>query len=118
MTSDNDNSDEADRETLAHLERLLPRVTPPADTFERILAEIQPEATVIPLRPKSQRRLVVPAVGHARRRRGRHRDRDRREAATAPAHPMRGQRSRARAIQQSPVRPGCTARPPTAAPCR
>ena len=62
MTNDNDNIGEADRETLAHLERLLPRVSPPADIFDRILAEIQPEATVIPLRPKAQRRLVVPVV--------------------------------------------------------
>jgi hypothetical protein len=62
MTSDNDTTDEADRATLAHLERLLPRVTPPADTFDRILAEIQPEAAVIPLRPKARRRLVVAAA--------------------------------------------------------
>ena len=62
MMSDKDNIGEADRETLAHLERLLPRVSPPADIFDRILAEIQPEATVIPFRPKTQRRLVVPAV--------------------------------------------------------
>jgi len=62
MTSDNENTAEADRETLAQLERLLPRVTPPADTFGRILAEIQPEATVIPLRPTTHRHLLVPAV--------------------------------------------------------
>jgi len=62
MRSDSDTSGEADRATLAHLERLLPRVSPPADTFDRILAEIQPEATVIPLRPKAQRRVVVAAV--------------------------------------------------------
>jgi hypothetical protein len=62
LRSDSDNIDEADRETLAQLERLLPRVTPPADTLDRILAEIRPEATVIPLRPKAQRRLVVPVA--------------------------------------------------------
>ena len=62
MTNDNDNIGEADRETLSHLERLLPRVSPPADIFDRILAEIQPEATVIPLRPKTHRRPVVPVV--------------------------------------------------------
>ena len=62
MRSDSDNTDEADRETLAQLERLLPRVSPPADIFDRILAEIQPEATVIPLRPKAHRRPVVAAV--------------------------------------------------------
>jgi hypothetical protein len=62
MRSDSDNTDEADRETLASLERLLPRVSPPAHTFDRILAEIRPEATVIPLRPKAQRRRVVPVA--------------------------------------------------------
>ena len=62
MTNDNDNIGEADRETLSQLERLLPRVSPPADIFDRILAEIQSEATVIPLRPKTHRRLVVPLV--------------------------------------------------------
>jgi len=63
MTSDSQNTDEADRETLAHLERLLPRVSPRADIFDRILAEIQPEATVLPLRRKTQRHLVVAAAG-------------------------------------------------------
>jgi anti-sigma-K factor RskA len=62
MTSDSDIIDEADRETLAQLERLLPRVSPPLNTFDRILAEIQPQATVIPLRPKTQRRRVVTGV--------------------------------------------------------
>jgi hypothetical protein len=62
MTSDSDTIDEDDRATLALLERLLPHVTPPADTFDRILAEIHPEATVIPLRPKAQRRIPVAAV--------------------------------------------------------
>jgi len=62
MRSDSDTTDEADHETLAHLERALPRVSPPADMFDRILAEIQPEATVIPLRPKAQRRRVVAAA--------------------------------------------------------
>ena len=38
----------------------LPRVTPPADMFDRILAEIRPEATVVPLHRKPQRRFVVP----------------------------------------------------------
>ena len=60
--SDNDNTDEIDRATLAQLERLLPRVIPPASIFDRVLAEIQPEATVIPLRPSRQRRLAVPVV--------------------------------------------------------
>jgi hypothetical protein len=63
MTRDSDSTDDADRSSLAHLERILPRVNPPADMFGRILGEIQPEATVIPLRPaKAQRRIVVAAV--------------------------------------------------------
>ena len=62
MTSENDNIDEAERKTLAHLERLLPRVSPRADIFDRILAEVQREATVVPLRPKTHRNFVVPAV--------------------------------------------------------
>ena len=63
MTRDSDSTDDADRATLADLERLLPRVSPPADMFGRILVEIRPEATVIPLRPgKAQRRIVVAAA--------------------------------------------------------
>ena len=31
--------------------------------FDRILAEIRPEATVVPLRPKAHRRVIVPVVG-------------------------------------------------------
>ena len=53
----------ADRETLASLERMLPRVSPPRDLFDRILVEIRPGATVIPLRPKTHRPIVVPALG-------------------------------------------------------
>lgn len=63
MTSHNDDTESADRETLASLQRVLPPVSPPADMFDRILAEIQPQATVIPFRPRSQRRIVAPAVG-------------------------------------------------------
>ena len=59
MTSDSDTSDHADRATLLQLERLLSRVSPPAGTFDRILAEIEPEATVIPLRQRAKRRAVV-----------------------------------------------------------
>ena len=65
MTSDSDNTDRADRATLAQLEEMLPRVSPPADMFDRILAEIRPEATVIPLRPRRQRRRVVAAAAFA-----------------------------------------------------
>jgi hypothetical protein len=54
---------EIDRETLAALERALPRVAPPVDLFDRILAEVRPEATVIPLHRASRRRLVVPVAG-------------------------------------------------------
>ena len=64
MISDPDNIESAaDRATLADLERVLPPVSPPAEMFDRILAEIRPEATVIPLRPKSRRRVVTPVVG-------------------------------------------------------
>jgi hypothetical protein len=62
MTSDPD-STQADRENLAYLERVLPPVSPPSDMFDRILAEVQPEATVIPLRPRSHRRVVMPIAG-------------------------------------------------------
>lgn len=49
--------------TFALMEAALPRVTPPADMFDRILAEIRPEATVVPLRPKAHRRVIVPIAG-------------------------------------------------------
>lgn len=64
MTSDDDSNtaDAADQATLAQLERLLPRVLPPADTFDWILAEIRPEATVIPLRPTAPRRRLIPVA--------------------------------------------------------
>ena len=54
---------EDDYDTLAVVEQALPRVAPPEDMFDRILAEIRPEATVVPLRPRTHRRVVVPAVG-------------------------------------------------------
>ena len=64
MTGENDTNElEIDRATLAFVERSLPRVTPPADLFDRILAEIRPEATVVPLRPKAHRRVIVPVAG-------------------------------------------------------
>ncbi len=64
MTGENDeNQLEVDRATLAFVERSLPRLTPPADMFDRILAEIRPEATVVPLRPRAHRRAVVSVVG-------------------------------------------------------
>ena len=52
-----------DQATIAFVEQSLPRVTPPADMFDRILAEIRPEATVVPLRPRANRRFVAPVVG-------------------------------------------------------
>ncbi len=52
-----------DQATIAFVEQSLPRVSPPADMFDRILAEIRPEATVVPLRPRVHRRGVVPVVG-------------------------------------------------------
>lgn len=54
---------EDDRTAIAFVERSLPRVTPPADMFDRILAEIRPEATVVPFRPRARRRAVLPVVG-------------------------------------------------------
>lgn len=54
-----------DRETLAKLERSLPRVRPADDLFDRILAEVRPEATVVPLHRASRRRLLAPALGVA-----------------------------------------------------
>ncbi|MCY7303750.1 MAG: anti-sigma factor [Thermoleophilia bacterium] len=64
MNDENDSSQfEIDRATLAFLEESLPRVLPPADMFDRILAEIRPEATVVPLRPRAHRRVIVPVAG-------------------------------------------------------
>ena len=62
MSDDTDFPTEIEREALATLGAALPRVTPPADLFDRILAEVRPEATVIPLHRKSRRRYVVPAA--------------------------------------------------------
>jgi len=63
--SDADFPTPEDRETLAALERLLPRVTPPHDLLDRILAEVRPEAAVVPLRPVSRRRPLAPIVAVA-----------------------------------------------------
>lgn len=53
---DNDEQrDIRDEQTLVLLERALPRVTPPADLFDRILDEVGAEATVVPLRPTHRR---------------------------------------------------------------
>lgn len=41
-------------ELFERLEAALPRATPPEDLFDRILAEVQPEARVVPLRPRRQ----------------------------------------------------------------
>ena len=41
-------------EVFGRLEGSLPRAAPPDDLFDRILAEVQPEATVVPLRPRRQ----------------------------------------------------------------
>ncbi len=53
---------EIDRATLAAVERSLPRVAPPDDMFDRILAGIRPEATVIPLRANDRRRRAIPVA--------------------------------------------------------
>jgi len=64
MSDKNDQRELEEQEaTFALLADSLPRVTPPADMFDRILAEIRPEATVVPLRPRTHRRLVAPVVG-------------------------------------------------------
>jgi anti-sigma-K factor RskA len=54
---------ETDEAVLAFVEQSLPRVTPPDDMFGRILAEIRPDANVVPLRPRTHRRVVVRVVG-------------------------------------------------------
>lgn len=63
IDENNEIQSEIDRATLTTVERSLPRVTPPHDMFDRILAEIRPEATVVPLRPRAHRRVAVPVVG-------------------------------------------------------
>jgi hypothetical protein len=60
--TNHDDLDRTEAETLAVVERSLPAVTPPADLFDRILAEVEPEATVVPLRPRARRRRVVPVA--------------------------------------------------------
>ncbi len=62
MTSYDDISDQ---ETIARLERALPRVAPPADLFDRILDEVRAEATVVPLRPTRARRTRAWIAGGA-----------------------------------------------------
>ena len=52
-----------ERRTLTALERSLPRVTPADDLLDRILAEVRPEATVVPLPRRSLRqRALVPVT--------------------------------------------------------
>ena len=48
---------EEDQATIAFVAQALPRVTPPDDMFDRILAEIRPEATVVPL--PTEERIVA-----------------------------------------------------------
>ncbi|WP_411276818.1 anti-sigma factor [Gaiella sp.] len=63
MSDEHGQEFEDDRVTIASVEQSLPRVVPPVDMFDRILAEIRPEATVVPLQPRVHRRVVVPVVG-------------------------------------------------------
>jgi anti-sigma-K factor RskA len=58
-----DHSRYDDDEMLEVIGRSLPRVTPPADMFDRILAEVAPEATVVPMQPRSRRRRLLPVAG-------------------------------------------------------
>jgi hypothetical protein len=60
--SEHDSLDDLDAETIMLVERSLPRVTPPADLFDRILAEVRPEATVVPLVPRTRRRATGPVA--------------------------------------------------------
>jgi anti-sigma-K factor RskA len=60
--SEHDSPNDLDRETLTLVERSLPRVAPPTDLFERILAEVRPEATVVPLVPRSRPRAIAPVA--------------------------------------------------------
>lgn len=46
--------DAAEQHVFSALEPSLPRVTPPRDLFDRVLAEVRPEASVIPLRRPRQ----------------------------------------------------------------
>lgn len=64
MTTEADSPE--DGATLAALERALPRVRPPEGLLDRILAEVSPEARVVPLRrtPRA-RRLLAPLAGAA-----------------------------------------------------
>jgi anti-sigma-K factor RskA len=47
-------TDRDENEIFGRLEAALPRAAPPDDMFDRILAEVQPEAKVVPLRPRRQ----------------------------------------------------------------
>jgi anti-sigma-K factor RskA len=60
--SDHDDPSDIDAETLAIVEQSLPRVTPPNGLFDRILADVQPRAIVIPLEPRARRRILLPAA--------------------------------------------------------
>lgn len=58
MSTHHDLGDHRDAETIARLAASLPRVSPPADLFDRILDEVRADATVVPLRPRHARRPV------------------------------------------------------------
>ena len=63
MMSDNDElQNEIETRTLATVEQSLPRVVPPPDLFDRILAEIRPEAAIVPIRSRVHRRAGVLAA--------------------------------------------------------
>lgn len=62
-TEIHDRDDEQD--VFARLETELPRVTPPDDLFARVLSEIEPGSTVVPLEPRRRRHPARWAAGAA-----------------------------------------------------
>lgn len=52
--SDRNDIERYEAEVFGRLEASLPRAAPPDDLLDRILSEVQPEAKVVPLRPRRQ----------------------------------------------------------------
>jgi anti-sigma-K factor RskA len=51
MTEHDHDIEQAQEDVFRALEESLPRVAPPPDLLDRVLADVGPEATVVPLRP-------------------------------------------------------------------